>query len=111
MEIKLNGTQIKMLEQIKNKTCCIEDLSKHFSFSYGYTIRKITQMKNKELIVEIMDNSDGRRKNLIPTKRGLLILKIIQRKKSFIAKADAWMEEQFAQLGVEFDKKCKIPIW
>lgn len=108
MEIKLNGTQIKMLEQIKTRTCCVEEVSKYFSLSYGYCRDKIAQMKEQELLIEIVDKSDGRRRNLIPTKRGLLILKIIQRKKSFIAKADAWLEEQFTQLGVEFEKKFKI---
>lgn len=108
MEIKLNGTQIKMLEKIKNRTYYVEELSKELQFSYDYIAHKIMEMKKLGLITDIMEKGQRGRKNLSLTKRGLLILKIIQRKKSLIAKADAWLEEKFTQLGVEFDKKFKI---
>ena len=108
MEIKLNGTQIKMLELIRNKPYCTEELSKSLVFSYNYIQHKLTQMKDQELISEIKDNSDGRRKNLILTKKGILVLKTIQTKKSMIAKFDVWLEERFRLVGIEFDKKFNI---
>jgi len=107
MEIKLNGTQIKMLELIRNKPYCTEELSKYLRFSYNYVQHKLTQMRDQELISEIKDHSDGRRKNLSLTKKGILTLKKIETKKSMIAKFDVWLEDKFREIGIDFDRRLK----
>lgn len=107
MENELGGREIKILEEIRKRPCCIEDMAKIFHLSYIYIYRKVRGMKQLELITENRDKYDHRIKNLSLTKKGILTLKKIETKKSMIAKFDVWLEDKFREIGIDFDRRLK----
>lgn len=101
MEIKLTGTQMKLLEEIKRKPCCIEDLSKNLHKSYSHIYEEIRGLKIKCVITEVRDVYDKRKKILSLTTEGNIILEKEKLKKSSIAKLDSWLDKKFSEIGID----------
>ena len=105
MELKLNGTQMRIIEEIKKKSCYREEISKNLKVSYSLVYRQTKILIQNNLVSEEIDPSDNRAKNLMLTKEGILYLAKIKAKsevrKSTLSKIDALIEEKFRELGID----------
>jgi len=104
MEIKITGTQMKLLEEIKRKPCCIEDLSKNMHKSYSHIYEEVRGLKINGVITEVRDVYDKRKKILSLTTEGSIILEKEKLKKSTIAKLDSWLDKKFSEIGIDCER-------
>jgi DNA-binding MarR family transcriptional regulator len=107
MELKLTGTQMKILEEIKRKPCYLEQISKSINRSYKHTNKSIRKIKDEGYICEEIDRTDNRRKILFLTNKGKLFLAKIEARKSAITKIDSWLDKKFNEIGIDCERLFK----
>jgi len=104
MEIKLNGTQMKILEEIKKKPCYREEISRNLKICYSFIYRETKVLLENKLITEEINFRDNRRKNLIISREGLIFIAKLEMRKSAIAKIDSWLDKKFNEIGIDCER-------
>jgi DNA-binding MarR family transcriptional regulator len=112
MEIKISGTQIKMLRILKQKPQTSTQLAKENKNSYGYTLRIISVMQRNEIIAAKENPEDKRKKIWICTPRGIIELKkaevkqgIMQQAMERMKKIDEILSNDLKKLGLLIEFK------
>lgn len=104
---EIKGIHIRILEETRKKPLCINEVKKNLSIAYDYAQHEISRMIKINLLQEVQNTEDSRKKFVSPTKQGILILRKSRAKKNFIARFDAYLEEGLEEVGNQLLSELK----